>query len=304
MGVVINTVVVERGLRTEFMKAYKAGEDPKDVMDMIMTTNSTGPSEKYGWLGQVPEMVEWKDKRIIKGLNDFDYTIPNKNYEGTLGVDRNELEDDQYGQIKIRINELAKKARAFPRKKFFDLILAGETDLCYDGNAFFSASHQEGLSGVQSNLLTHTYAGTLPTLAELKAAFDEAVSALMSYKDDQGNLMNDSVKLSLKVTCSLAMRTLFRELLKAQVIDATTNVNVEEAELLVTARLSGAPFYVSILGEPIKPIVWQKRRDITFASQTEDSNNGFMQREFAYGVDARYGWGYGLWQRMVKMSKA
>lgn len=303
MGIIKSTIVTERALRTLFMVAFKAGEDPKDVMDMIMETKSTGPSEKYGWLGQVAEMIVFKDKRVIKGLNDFDYTIPNIPYESTLGVDQDELDDDQYGQIKIRINDLAKKARSFPRKLYFDALIAGTVKLSYDGQAFFSASHEEGASGVQSNLLTHTYSSTLPSLAELTAAFDECVDALLSFKDDQGGLLNDGADLKLKVVCSVALRSLFRKLFNAQIISNDTNVNVNDAALVVSARLSGAPFYVSVIGEPIRPFIWQKRKDITFGSQVEGSERGFMNKEFAYGIDARYGFSYGLWQRMVRMAK-
>ncbi len=305
MGQVRNPLMVEKGLRATFMKAFMKAQSPKSVMDMIMETGSTGSSEKYAWFGQSPEMQVWADKRQVKGLRDSSFIIKNIPYEATLGVDRDDLEDDQLGGIKIRINDLAKKAKGFVKKLFYTKLLAGETDLCYDGQPFFSASHEEGESGTQSNLLTHTYAGTLPTIAELEASFDASVTALMEFKDDNGELINDDDDLKLKVVCSTALRGLFRKLLRAEMISSTTNTMVGAADLTVSARLSGAPYYVAVTGENVKPFVLQTRRGITFASQKDgNSDDAFDQKIFKYGVDARYGFDYGLWQLMVKMSKA
>ncbi|GAB7078760.1 Mu-like prophage major head subunit gpT family protein [Megalodesulfovibrio paquesii] len=60
---------------------------------------------------------------------------------------------------------------------------------------------------------------------------------------------------------------------------------------------SGTPWYLFDLRRPIKPIIFQKRKDYTFVSLTkEDDENVFMRGEYLYGVDARVNVGFGLWQ--------
>ena len=48
MGIVSNELLLERGLRATFMKAYETAESPADIMGMVMTTPSTAADEKYG----------------------------------------------------------------------------------------------------------------------------------------------------------------------------------------------------------------------------------------------------------------
>ena len=48
MGIVSNILLLEKGLRADFMKSFNNGENPQEVMPMIMTTTSTSESEKYG----------------------------------------------------------------------------------------------------------------------------------------------------------------------------------------------------------------------------------------------------------------
>ena len=42
-------------------------------------------------------MREWIGDREIQNLSASDYTIKNKDYELTVGVDRNDIEDDTLG---------------------------------------------------------------------------------------------------------------------------------------------------------------------------------------------------------------
>ncbi len=301
MGIISNKLLLEKGLRADFMKAFEKAEDPSDVMDLIMKTGSSSDQEKYGWLGQTPVMSEWTDERVLRGIKDYDYSIVNKDFEATLQVDKNTMDDDQLGAVKVRINDLAKRAKSYPRKLFFDALIAGTTDLCYDGQAYFSASHPESGTN-QSNLLSTSYTGTLPTLSELGIAMDAAEAALMAFKDDQAELINDG-EIQLKVVCSPAIKGLFRKLLNAQEISSTTNTWKGRAELLVSGRLSGAPFYVFNKTGGLKPLVWQERQGIKFEAQ-DKGERAFMRKQLLYGIDARWGFSYGLWSKAVKMSKA
>lgn len=298
MGIISNVLLLEKGLRTEFIKAFNNGEDPSDVMPMIMETKSTSNQEKYGWLGESPQLREWTDERQLSGLADFDYTLPNVDYEATLQVDKNTMDDDQLGNVKVRIQDLAARARTHPRKLFFDALVAGTTDLCYDGQAFFSNSHPESGSS-QDNLLGYSAAGAVPTVAEFSASFNATHAAMQGFLDDQGEPRNEG---DLKLTCvaSPLLKNVMDQVFNATLLDSATNVLKGAATPLTSARLSGLDYYLIDTSGIIKPFVKQLRQAITFEA-LEKGERAFMRKHLLYGVDYRVGFGYGAWYKAIKV---
>lgn len=60
---------------------------------------------------------------------------------------------------------------------------------------------------------------------------------------------------------------------------------------------SGVPWFLLDTNRPLKPIIFQKRRDYDLkARQDENSEANWQRDEFEYGVDARVNAGFGLWQ--------
>lgn len=299
MGVINNAIVLEKALRADFVKSLEQAESPEEVMGMVLKVPSKSNKEQYGWLGNVPQLTEWLDERKLNGVIDHNYEIPNKDYEATLQVDRNAIEDDQLGAIKIRINDLAVRAKQHPRKLFFETLLNGTTALCYDGQTFFSASHVSGKSGTQSNIVT----GTGTTLAQLEADFDSAVVAMSSYKDDQGEPFSDG-EMKLTIVCSKNLAPKFRKLNTADQIEGTTNTFKGQVEKVISStRLSGNDWYLINTAAPMKPFIMQERKAPAFEAM-EKGEKAFMSKRLMYGVDYRVGFGYGLWQYAVKIDNA
>lgn len=291
-------VTLRKGLNAAFIKAFNNAEDPSDVMPFIMETVSTSDKEDYGWLGQAPSLEEWVDERQLKSLNEFDYSIPNKDYEGTLSISRNALKDDQLGNVTIRINDLARKAKIHPRKLFINTLIEGETELCYDGQPFFSASHSEGESGTQSNLLT----GTGVTLAQLEADIDAAEEAMLGFKDDTGEPWNEG-DVKIGIVCHTSLKNKFIRLNTLDLIGGgnTNSMKGRISQITYSARFADKDdWYLGDISEGMKPIIKQKRQDPVFNALEGDSDNGFMRKKYSYGIDYRVGFGYGLWQKMVK----
>jgi len=297
MGIVSNALLLEKGLRADFMKSFNNGENPADVMGMVMETKSSSASEKYGWLGEVAQLTEWKDERVLRGLSDYDYTLENKSYESTLKVNKDAMDDDQLGAVKLRVRDLAGRARTHVRKLFFDALVAGTAELGYDGVPFFSNSHMES-GAAQDNLLGYTMAGTAVTAAEFAEAFKAARTSIRGYNDDQGEPKNEG-ELKLKVVCGPNLEGVIDEVLTASMLNSTTNTLKGAAKKLVSSRLSGNDFYILDESGDIKPMIKQERQPIKFESQ-EKGERAFMRKELLFGVDYRVGFGYGLWSKAVK----
>ena len=168
------------GVRTEFQKGVSS---IVNVYPQITTEiPSTKAEEVYAWLGSNPRLREWKDERRGKALLEKGFTLKNKDWEATISVDRNAMDDDQYGQVKIRANTLGASAKKGYDEELATVIQAGETELCYDGQYYFDTDHSEGSSGSQSN---YSASGLALSVANAKTV----ITTMMAYKDDQGGIV-------------------------------------------------------------------------------------------------------------------
>lgn len=127
------------GFNTHFNKGLGAAET--HYQEIAMVIPSTGRDENYGWLGQIPGMREWIGPRHVKNLMLHDWKIKNRSFEDTIGVPREDVEDDKYGLFTPFFAEMGRAASAHPNKLIFELLAAGFTSKCYDGQFFFSADH-------------------------------------------------------------------------------------------------------------------------------------------------------------------
>ena len=301
MSEIINTGLLEAGLKSDFFNRLNA--TPTLFQNVSTRIPSTMPSEKYRWLGTVPNMRQWVDGRQAKGLRSEAYDVTNLKYEATLAVDRDEIDDDQTGQIRIRINELAQRAATHKDFLLGQLLENGGTAgfNSYDGVSFFNDAHVSGASGNQDNNLTSAAAdGTQPTTAEMRAALALAVAAMMGFKDDQGSPMSISMG---GLICMVPVNYVWvaMEALQAAIISQTSNVMVGAAQVVVNPWLTSQDrFYMIKTDGVIRPFIFQDRAPIEFGSKAEGSEHAFDNEKYLYGVRARYALTYGYWQYCVR----
>ena len=87
---------VYKSFQTIFNEAWDMAA-PAQWPAVAMEVPSETREESYDWLGDFPMMKEWVGDRVIKDLSAFKYEITNKDYEATVEVDRNDIQDDQIG---------------------------------------------------------------------------------------------------------------------------------------------------------------------------------------------------------------
>ena len=198
---------------------------PRHFERIAMTVPSTGSETKYAWLGNFPSMREWLGDRIISSFAAHSYTIVNKNFESTVTVNRNDVEDDKIGIYKPMFEMLGDEAGVHPDKLIFEIVRNGHTLSCYDGNPFFSDKHP------------------------------------ITLKDKKNFVSNN----------------------------------------LVPASDPGEAWYLLCTKRPMKPFIFQKRRDYALTRmESPNDENVFMRNGFIYGVDSRVNVGFGLWQMAVR----
>lgn len=151
-------MIINRSNLGDLFIAYNAafnqglrGAEP--VWDKVATRIPSSSSQnRYAWLGQFPKLREWVGDRHIQSLKSHDYTITNKDHEATVAVDRNDIDDDNYGIYTPMMQEMGYAAATHPDEIVFDLLKNGDTNLCYDGQGFFDTDHPVGKEGNETTV--------------------------------------------------------------------------------------------------------------------------------------------------------
>lgn len=280
--------LLEQGAKTLFYKAYES--IPVNYPNIVTEVPSSGPKEDYSWLGALPTMQEWKDERIPRGLTEHDFTISNKDWEVTIAVDRNVIEDDQYGQIKVRIEAMAQEAHRHIDQLVFELLTGGFANKCYDGKSFFATNHKEGDSGTQSNKGSDALSAT---------SFGTARAAMMKFKDEKGRVMGVAPDTLIVPP---ALEETARQILNGDYYPETGYEHIANpwkgsAGLIISPYLEDDDdWFLLSTTNAVRPVILQMRRDVTFNRLEGDSEGGFLRKRYLYGADARYNVGYGPWQ--------
>lgn len=294
-------VATLRGLTAKFDIGVSGGAPFYPNLCTIVP--STGADEKYGFLGAMPGMREWLGDRQFQTLRAGDYTLANKEWESSVNIEKNDIDDDRLGMYGPVLQQLGMEAAYHPDELLVTAIEAGESTACFDGQYFFDTDHSWGESGEQSNDLTGAAAtGTQPTVAEMKAAFRACVTALLGFKNDKGKLLNRPVVRTandLTLVVPLVYRDVAHDAFDAVLIgNGESNVVIDRPNIVCLPALSsGAKFWVFATGGVLKPFVFQARRPL--ARQMK----GMDDREFKnvkFMTDARYNLGYLAWWNAVQ----
>lgn len=126
-----------------FNAAFQAGIAEAAAMygRIATTVPSSTRSQEYGWLGKFPGFREWVGDRVVNGLAKHGYTLTNKSYENTIGVDRDDIEDDNLGIYTPMFRDFGQTAVTFPDTLVWSLLKNGFSETCYDGQYFFDTDH-------------------------------------------------------------------------------------------------------------------------------------------------------------------
>lgn len=311
---IIGTGLNVAGIKGTFFETFNLQRTL--FQDLCTRIASTTETERYRWLGSVPQMREWGTGRKAKGVYAEAYDVDNMKYEATLEVDRDEISDDQLGQIKIRVQELAQRAATHKDALLAALLINGSTAgyNSYDGVPFFDAAHVSGDSGSQvnegsfdvgtvagANLFDEPDSATLWGPQTALAAYNAAVAALSILKDDQGEYLNRAPG-AYTVVCHPAKLGTFQRAFGASFL-AQLGGKVDpvggapRVVALPEINVLGAAYWYLLRTDGVvRPFIFQDREPIEFGAQEQDSDEGFRREKFLYGVRARYRVTYGLWQ--------
>jgi phage major head subunit gpT-like protein len=122
--------------------------------------SSTGSEEVYPRLDMIPGLREWVGERVVNWLTQETFTIKNKTFEGTIGVKREDIEDDKYGMLAPVAAQLGENAGHMPDLLVAGLLQNGHTTVGIDGQNFFDTAHANFDANGNATTIANYMAGT------------------------------------------------------------------------------------------------------------------------------------------------
>lgn len=150
---IINSANLEKlftGFNASFLSGFN-GVTPIHQAIALQAKSSTSKNI-YPWMGQVQAMREWIGDRVLGGIAVHDFTIVNRDWESTIRVPRNAIQDDEYGVYSPMFQEMGKAAAEKPDEIVVELLKNGFAATCYDGQYFFDTDHPVKVDGVATSV--------------------------------------------------------------------------------------------------------------------------------------------------------
>lgn len=141
-GLIINRSTLD-GIYTSFNTLFNNAFTGVETTygRVAMTVPSTTRSNDYRWLGKLKGMRKWIGDRAINSLAADGYKITNESFENTVGVDRDDIQDDEIGIYNPMIADLGQTAAEHPDELVWALLKSGFATECYDSQNFFDTDH-------------------------------------------------------------------------------------------------------------------------------------------------------------------
>lgn len=284
-----------------------------------LNSDSSQELETYAWLGSVPKFREWLGGRAATRPRKEAYTIRNKLWEQTLEFSLDDIRRDKFGQVQARLNELAVSGAAFWEDIVTGLINTDGLD--FTGQNYFDTdkpvSHSTTGSTVAVNDCTNSHISTLnvttasaPTADEAALVIQGIVGQMMTFKDDQGHLVNSNMK---SVTFMTNTPTIWAPVLTAI---AQTNLGGGASNPVNGLKSMGMNFNVILnpnitvgssdtlyafrTDRQLKPFILQEEEGVKLNVLGAGSEEEFKNRRHLFGTERIGNGGYGLWYYALK----
>lgn len=294
-GMLVNKASLDSlftGLKTIFNNALKAASG--DWQKTAMEVPSTAAGEDYAWLSRFPKFRKWVGDKQIKNIEAGKYYRKNEDWEATIAVKRNDIEDDRLGIYNTQALGAGESAGELHDIIVDDLKNGAFASSCMDGQYFYDTDHAVAGASVSNKL---TVALSAASVAAATASYGAARAAIMNFKDEEGmplRLVPDTLEVppALEATARLLCES-------EKLADGATNPFRGTAKVIVNPGLtSSTAWFLHVTSkQSVKPFIVQMRKRPVFVSQTSTENDDVFNRaEYKFGAEARATGVYGFWQ--------
>ena len=302
------TVPLIQNLQVGFSTIFRsAWRDTPQYWDRVcVSLPSSTRINTYGWMTRLNKMREWVGPRVLQNLSTKQAFLTNRKFEMSLGVPRDDIEDDQLGIFNLRAAEMGRGSAYLWNQLFFQALLAADASTlslaaahvdssspsqgkAFDDVDFFHATDHDLGGGVIKNKGSE----------ELTPDGWETVKETMrNYKGEDGRhlgVLGSGKPLIVAPATGGYERALKHLFGRSLVAGGEDNTFKGEADWILIPELpSTIGWYVFDNSAPIKAMIMQKRKEPVLISKTAvTDDNVFWLDEFVWGADGRGECGYG-----------
>lgn len=256
-------------------------------------------SEVHKWLSSVNAPAKWTGERRKQDFTDYGLTIVGEKYESGFSI---QIDDKRRNKIKEQLDlkpaELAGKVATVPQRLLSDLINNGGSRNAFDGLSFFNTTRTIRKSGTINNDITVSGLGTpdAPTTAGMSQAILSGIQAMLAFKDDAGDPINEfarvfyvMVPVRYMMAAEAAVTLPFSSAGVSNLIPAMGKMQIipiTNPRLTDTNNAAGRRIAIFRGDASIKSMIVQDE-DIgseAFKMLGEDSDNAFWKDEIVFGA--------------------
>lgn len=284
---------LEYGIKTGFLKGQKTYTPVRQLI--AQETTSSGKQEDYADLGAVPMPVEYADMVQVRGTHEVSLTITNKDWEVTIGITHNAINDNRVGNLETWARQAGRNFEKHMDKLVFLALNAGDGTTygkCYDGLSLFNDSHYDP-GAEYTTTQDNKYALTLSldnfeTVKVAAARFKDGRGEYVGYDHDLLIVPPDLERIAAQITGNeWAYDTANREI----------NPYNGKVRMLVNPWLDTTAWFLVASGEIVKPIIFQLRQAPKLSIWDDEKAAEGGVRFFKF--HARYYVGYGDWRTAI-----
>jgi phage major head subunit gpT-like protein len=282
------------GVRSGFLKGQKTYTPVRSAF--VRETTSTGKDEDYSDVGTVPMPVAYDDMVQVRGTHEVTLTITNKDYEITIGISHNAINDDRVGNLDTWARQAGRNFEKHMDKLCFLALNAGDAStygLCYDGQNLFSASHAD--SGAEYTTAQDNQYGLTLSLDN----FETVRVAGQNFLDGRGEpVMMD---YDLLIVPPALERIALNITGNPQAYDTANREENPYAGMmkrpLASTYLDATAWFLVASMEIVKPIILQIRQQPMLTMWDDERQGEGGVRYFKF--HGRYNVGYGDWRTVL-----
>jgi phage major head subunit gpT-like protein len=219
-----------KSLNAKWTAAYAAPVQAQ-LLSLATAYSSSTASNHYAFMEALGGWSEWNGARQFKDVASQDYQVLNKDFEMSIKMPKNQIEDDQIGMYVDLVPQMVQGW--FKKQQALIMNVLTANPLAYDGVALFSAAGRTYGDNTIANKVTTALSST---------TFEAARVAMMSYLDHSGEplaVMPDTLVVgpALEKTAYDVVKNYFG-------IDSTSTIQVENFFATTGTRIVVSPYLV------------------------------------------------------------